>query len=249
MSVATLRCPACGAAAGPDAAACAYCGGALAAVACPSCFAAMAVGSGFCPSCGVAGARAALDDHPAIACPVCPGAELRAALLGDTRLHECGGCSAVWMHAAAFERLCASREQRASALALLAPPLPGAAAGGPVRYVPCPECRKLMHRVNFARASGVIVDVCQGHGVWLDRGELQRVVAFIDRGGVEQARARERERLREDERRVRERERSVQIRATVTGRMSAPYHRGPDADPAVVDADTVIDFLRAALDL
>ena len=249
MPIASLRCPGCGAAASPGACACAYCGGVLAAVACAACFAAVPVGCGFCPSCGAAEARGAQDEQPAVSCPSCRDAELRPALLGDTRLHECGGCSAIWMDAATFERLCASRERRASALALLAPPLPGAAAGGPVRYVPCPECRKLMHRVNFARASGVIVDVCKGHGVWLDRGELQRVVAFIDRGGIEQARRREREQLREDERRVRELERSVQIRATVTGRMSAPYHRGPGADPAVVDADAVIDFLRAALDL
>ena len=31
--------------------------------------------------------------------------------------------------------------------------------GGPVetvRYVPCPECAKLMNRINFAKRSGVI---------------------------------------------------------------------------------------------
>ena len=75
-------------------------------------------------------------------------------------------------------------------------------AQDPVRYIPCPKCAKLMNRVNFAKSSGVIVDVCKSDGVWLDRGELQRVVGFIDGGGLEVAREHERERLVEEQRRL-----------------------------------------------
>ena len=37
----------------------------------------------------------------------------------------------------------------------------------------------MMNRVNFGRLSGTIVDVCKGHGTFLDPGELHRIVEFI----------------------------------------------------------------------
>ena len=56
----------------------------------------------------------------------------------------------------------------------------------PARYVKCPACQKIMNRVNFGRTSGVIVDVCKPHGVWFERDELRRVLAFTANGGLEQ---------------------------------------------------------------
>jgi hypothetical protein len=31
----------------------------------------------------------------------------------------------------------------------------------------------------------VIVNTCKGHGAWLESGDLRRVLAFIDAGGLE----------------------------------------------------------------
>jgi len=45
--------------------------------------------------------------------------------------------------------------------------------------------------VNFARCSGVIVDVCRSHGTWFDAHELHRIVHFIRDGGMDRARAKE----------------------------------------------------------
>ena len=59
-----------------------------------------------------------------------------------------------------------------------------------------------MNRVNFAHSSGVIMDVCKADGVWLDRGELQRVVGFVERGGLAAAREHEREQLVDERRRL-----------------------------------------------
>jgi Zn-finger nucleic acid-binding protein len=61
----------------------------------------------------------------------------------------------------------------------------------PVQYAPCPICKNLMNRLNFAHTSGVIVDVCTSHGTWFDSDELRRVLEFISAGGLEAARARE----------------------------------------------------------
>ena len=73
----------------------------------------------------------------------------------------------------------------------------------PVRYVPCPVCNEIMSRRNFGRTSGVIVDVCAKHGTWFDAGELPRVLAFVEAGGLAIARQREADDAREQARRDR----------------------------------------------
>lgn len=48
-----------------------------------------------------------------------------------------------------------------------------------IGYVACPRCGELMARRNFGRTSGILVDTCKKHGIWLDRGELRRVVDYL----------------------------------------------------------------------
>jgi Zn-finger nucleic acid-binding protein len=60
----------------------------------------------------------------------------------------------------------------------------GSLRSEPVQYIPCPECEALMTRRNFGSNSGVIVDVCAMHGIWFDVGELPRVIAFVESGGL-----------------------------------------------------------------
>jgi Zn-finger nucleic acid-binding protein len=57
------------------------------------------------------------------------------------------------------------------------------ASQNPVRYVKCPECGKFMNRVRFATSSGVVVDQCRAHGVWLDNGELIHLMEWKRAGG------------------------------------------------------------------
>lgn len=60
----------------------------------------------------------------------------------------------------------------------------GIAAEARIVYRKCPVCAKLMNRVNFGRRSGVVTDQCHGHGVWLDAGELRRLVEWRNSGGL-----------------------------------------------------------------
>jgi len=53
----------------------------------------------------------------------------------------------------------------------------------PVAYIKCPVCAVLMNRVNFGVRSGVVVDRCREHGIWLDGGELRRLCAWMKAGG------------------------------------------------------------------
>src|SRR5258705_13880277 len=75
-----------------------------------------------------------------------------------------------------------------------------------------------MNRINFARCSGVIVDVCKGHGTWFDRDELSRIVEFIRGGGLEAARDKEKAQLEEARRELEaERRRPTGARSSLSG--------------------------------
>ena len=126
---------------------------------------------------------------------------MAALTLSDVGVRECGACGGLWLDPATLQRLCDAREQHTAIVGLLAGRAPSTgAAADTVRYVPCPECHRLMNRVNFARSSGIIMDVCRPHGVWLDRGELERVVGFVDAGGLAVARTHDRMQAAEEER-------------------------------------------------
>ena len=75
-----------------------------------------------------------------------------------------------------------------------------------------------MNRINFARCSGVIVDVCKGHGTWFDCDELSRIIEFIRGGGLEASRNKEKAAIEEERRRLREEQLTANIhRATGLG--------------------------------
>ena len=110
-------------------------------------------------------------------------------------MRECEQCAGLWIEAAAFEKICADREQQCAVLGIASPaPLHQVSTDNqPIRvsYAPCPQCGQLMNRVNFAHCSGVIVDICKGHGTWFDRDELHEILEFIRDGGFEVARHKE----------------------------------------------------------
>ena len=41
----------------------------------------------------------------------------------------------------------------------------------------------LMSIVNYKNCSGVILDVCEEHGIWLDGGELRQIMDWYEVGG------------------------------------------------------------------
>jgi Zn-finger nucleic acid-binding protein len=63
---------------------------------------------------------------------------------------------------------------------------PRAGAGVEEKPAPrrkCPRCRRKMERVAAGSADPVQVDRCADHGVWLDSGELGRMMAQLEPGG------------------------------------------------------------------
>ncbi len=52
-----------------------------------------------------------------------------------------------------------------------------------ISYIKCPVCAQLMNRANYGARSGIIVDRCKEHGVWLDGGELRHLCEWMKAGG------------------------------------------------------------------
>lgn len=127
----------------------------------------------------------------------CPDCRESMALLdcGPGVLHDCGRCGGQFVSHDGMRDLV---ERHDLLDAVGRKPVPPATADVRVRYVPCPACGSLMNRRNFGANSGVIVDVCAQHGTWFDPGELPRVLAFIEAGGLTRAR----QRLAEEETRA-----------------------------------------------
>ena len=190
----TLDCPNCGAPARADALRCDYCASALKTVTCPSCFASMFAGSQFCPHCGAKAAAAADDGGVPLPCPSC-NASMKPVRIGTTPMQQCESCGGSWLTTEVFTTLCTDREAQtavASSVGLVASPVLPLQMSG-IRYRRCAACQKMMNRVNFGRVSGVVVDLCKGHGVWFDPGELQATLHFVANGGLERMRESEAE--------------------------------------------------------
>ena len=203
MEAGTLLCPQCGAPAAPDFARCTHCGCRLAKVSCPSCFAMVFEGAKFCAACGAELGRIQ-KGKTRLACPKCKKINLNDVDLGHTPVHECTKCQGLFVDASTFDRICTDRERQSAVLGSASTMFrPGQRnLDIKVQYVRCPVCSELMHRVNFAKCSGIIVDVCKGHGTWFDRDELQHIVEFIRTGGLDLARQKEKSELESARRRL-----------------------------------------------
>ena len=194
MEAGTLLCPQCGAPASPTDTQCAHCHSALQTVACPKCLGMMFVGTQFCPHCG---ARAVAVEHGANSSHPCPRCNLplHRVEVASTPLEECARCGGLWIDVGSFEHICSDAEARQAATGLV---ISHPASIDPnIRYLKCPQCQDLMSRMNYAGRSGVIINVCRNHGIWLDRDEMRQIVAFISSGGLDRARKIETEELDE----------------------------------------------------
>ena len=236
MQAETLNCPMCGAPAASDATSCEHCGARLATVACPSCFGMIFEGAKFCSHCG---AKVDRTEGPVAADRPCPHGHgnLESVKVGNTNLLECTKCEGIWVDADAFQEICADREKQSAVLGM-ASHLPAADDGAiqPVHYIPCPVCKVLMNRVNFAHCSHVIVNVCAKHGTWFDKDELRKVVEFIRGGGMDTARSQEIAEL--------ERQRSL-AKMDRIGDASAPVFTS--VTPRYDGYDVAFDLVGAAL--
>ena len=137
----------------------------------------------YCPHCG--GEYRRSPSRSAAICPNC-GVSLANHAYRGNDLDLCPKCGGLWLDNSEFKRLTSLRDvyqDDSIPLEFHRPPVQKE-----VKYLKCPLCDALMIRRNFKRISGVIIDICRDHGVWLEAGELEQIRAFIANGGLDELR-------------------------------------------------------------
>jgi len=133
-----------------------------------------------CPFCGGEHKKAV-----SVKTPLCPRCRrpLEPHSYRSEHLDRCPECSGIWLDTDEFRHLTSSKDVYND------PAVPESYMKKPLKdsaiYIPCVRCGSLMNRMMFRKISGVIIDICSDHGVWLDDGELQRIRCFIADGGLE----------------------------------------------------------------
>jgi Zn-finger nucleic acid-binding protein len=96
--------------------------------------------------------------------------------VAGTNLEECPRCGGLWISVEGFAHICSDPTSQEAAEAMkLPPPTP---VDMQKRYLNCPQCSNPMGPMNYAGGSGIILHVCRGHGMWLDRDELKQAIEF-----------------------------------------------------------------------
>ncbi|UCH82062.1 MAG: zf-TFIIB domain-containing protein [Nitrospiraceae bacterium] len=139
-----------------------------------------------CPICGGHQSESQSSIHPE--CPRC-GIELQLFISNDEEYDICPECGGMWLDKDEFYR--ATRERDVYKSVTTKSEYRRVPIRGPIEYVPCVRCAKLMNRGNFGKISGVIIDRCSKHGVWLEAGELEKIQHFIADGGLDTSRDKE----------------------------------------------------------
>jgi Zn-finger nucleic acid-binding protein len=118
-----------------------------------------------------------------VQCMSC-GSPLTTGAREGVSIEQCEACQGVWLDVGELRSLLHAREIPTDALER-------AAAVAARRRTPdpdelesasrhCPTCNEPMERVNYDEASGILVDSCMEHGVWLDGGELSRLETWAE---------------------------------------------------------------------
>ena len=129
-------------------------------------------------------------------CPRCSGGLGLAGLevqLGDDvmTLADCAACRGVFFRPGELESFLKTAQsvEMAGALPVLGEleaqiaAMPRAEETSGRHYIGCPVCKMVMLRTIFGRESGVVIDSCRDHGVWLDGGELEAIAGWWHAGG------------------------------------------------------------------
>jgi Zn-finger nucleic acid-binding protein len=234
------ECPACATRVQDDARSCPRCGAPIATLRCARCFQMNVPEAALCLGCGRTLGLEPVGEPDSLECPDCR--QPFVAFSGEGGLlRDCARCGGQFVEHALLEALLARREIYGASV----PKQPARhnPLESPVRYLRCPGCGELMARKNFGQSSGIIVDICRSHGTWFDPGELPRVLAFVEAGGLEHARQREQRQRRDAERR-RQRGRDLE---RGLGKLSEPGHPLERVDGArrMFEAGVALyDFVR-----
>jgi Zn-finger nucleic acid-binding protein len=148
----------------------------------------------FCPFCGV---RADIDlrqihfrdlgQDGSMPCPQCttPLGVIEFDTEPKIEIERCGSCFGLFFNPGEMESLL---DAQTNPLIWLDPPQLRQISADydeqrAIVYRKCPKCAERMSHINFGGHSGVILDSCGTHGVWLGSSNLRRLTEWWRAGG------------------------------------------------------------------
>lgn len=124
-------------------------------------------------------------------CPV-DGTTITQIRYENTQIDQCGSCGGIWCDHEELRDIVVSREKKfdgndfqdVSPCETKAKVVPGKSLAA---NLGCVVCGTLMTKRNYAYSSGILIDRCpNGHGVWLDLHELEKIQVFVERSDATQ---------------------------------------------------------------
>ncbi len=111
-------------------------------------------------------------------CARCGSRGLLAHDLEGCEVHVCTECGGLWIGADAFRE--AIRKPPPAAMKSSETPVSDTPVWGE-SSLSCPGCGRTMKKGVYSYSSGIVIDRCEScGGIWLDRGELARIRAFVN---------------------------------------------------------------------
>lgn len=98
-------------------------------------------------------------------------------------IDRCPKCKGIWLDDKEIAKIVSARDEVFSP-SLIEETIKGAFAGVTdnenTTSEHCPRCDALMLPLNYSYSSGVIIDRCPAHGIWLDHLELEKLQAHAE---------------------------------------------------------------------
>ncbi|MFA5240482.1 MAG: zf-TFIIB domain-containing protein [Phycisphaerae bacterium] len=111
-------------------------------------------------------------------CPKC-NTPLKTTVYEGVEIDKCGKCKGTWLDDGEIIKILQSREEPFDPKLIretLAQGFTGIPKDEQHNVVKCPNCQSVMEPINYNYSSGIILDRCpEGHGLWLDSLELEKV--------------------------------------------------------------------------
>lgn len=105
-------------------------------------------------------------------CPVCRGPMI-VLELNQVEIDFCLECEGVWLDAGELELLLESSEEKDAVLNSFI-----VKKDSKEKKRKCPICLKKMEKILCSKDGKILIDKCpRNDGIWLDRGELYRIIA------------------------------------------------------------------------
>lgn len=164
-----------------------------------------------------------------IDCPAC-GSPMEVDFERGVEIHRCIGCAGLWLDPGELDALVDNPGPRTADVATLRKGMKDVqVTSGPVKYRKCPRCSVVMERRNFGSHSGVIVDECRQHGMYLDPGEFEAIEAFIKLGGLALEKSRELREAKRDAHKAKLDADHYRVMATANPQVSHHHYRSGSA--------------------